>query len=161
MDRDANVWKGLAGGALGGLLGALAMSGLISVCVKVGVMTLNGGEDSTVKTASGISERVLHRPLQKDEKGWAGAAVHYGFGATVGALYGAVSEVVPEVSLARGLPYGAAVWLGAHVIAVPAAGLGPPITSSNLSYEIVEFMAHLLYGAVLDATRRLVRSGHL
>ena len=41
----------------------------------------------------------------------------------VGALYGAAAEIVPRVTTAFGLPFGVAVWLGAHVIVVPALGL--------------------------------------
>jgi putative membrane protein len=160
MERSASIWRGLVAGAIGGILGAVAMSGFFSVCEKLGRVEQNG-DDSTLKTASLVSERVLHRPLTEREKGWAGSAVHYSFGAVVGGLYGALSELICVVSIGWGLPFGAAVWLGAHVIAVPAAGLGQPITRSRASYEIVEFIAHLFYGAVVEATRRVMRSGHL
>src|SRR5262245_43404120 len=50
---------------------------------------------------------------------WRGARWSWSEGC-VGALYGAAAEIVPRVRMALGLPFGAAVWLGAHVIAVPA-----------------------------------------
>lgn len=157
MRGRRSIWRGLAAGALGGLAGALAMSELFSVCQKLGIVEPTA-DDSTLKTAELVSRRLLHRPLTEDEKRWAGSAVHYGFGATVGAFYGATAEVTSLVTIAWGLPFGATVWLCAHVLAVPAAGLGQPVTRSPASYEIVEFLAHLAYGAVVDATRRAMRS---
>jgi putative membrane protein len=52
-------------------------------------------EDSTVKTASAISEGVFRHALTEDEKKVAGPAVHYAFGAGVGGVYGALAEMAP------------------------------------------------------------------
>jgi putative membrane protein len=80
-------------------------------------------EDATVKVANGITRWLLHRPLPEDKKPLAGNIVHYAFGAGVGGLYGGLATVMPRLTLAFGLPFGVAVWLGAHVIMVPALGL--------------------------------------
>ena len=53
------------------------------------------GDNATVKTAKAISENVFDHKLEKSEKEQAGNAVHYVFGTTVGALYGAASELMP------------------------------------------------------------------
>src|SRR5262244_2566812 len=79
-------------------------------------------EDPTVKVAAAATRLAGYR-LAEHQKAPAGSFVRYGFGAVVGALYGAAAEIVPMVRSALGLPFGAAVWLGAHVIAVPALGL--------------------------------------
>ena len=83
--------------------------------------------------------------------------VHYSFGASVAAIYGTTAELVPLVSNGWGIPFGAAVWLGAHVITVPALGLSDPITHSGLRAEAVEFGAHLVYGTVAEGLRRFLR----
>jgi putative membrane protein len=57
------------------------------------------------------------------------------------------------------LPFGVAVWLGAHVIVVPALGLAPPPTRRPLGKEAVEFVLHLVYGAVTELGRRQLRRG--
>lgn len=114
-------------------------------------------EDATVKVADGIARRLLHRPLPKAQKPLAGNLVHYAFGASVGALYGGVAAVVPRVTAAVGLPFGFAVWLGAHVITVPALGLAEPPTRRPRSQEGLEFVLHLVYGAVTEFVRRFVR----
>jgi hypothetical protein len=42
-----------------------------------------GEEDSTIKTASAVSQRIFHHALTPQEKQFAGRAVHYAFGTTV------------------------------------------------------------------------------
>ena len=79
------------------------------------------------------------------------------FGANVAAIYGTTAELAPLVSTGWGIPFGAAVWLGAHVITVPALGLSEPITHSAPRAEAVEFGAHLVYGAVAEGLRRFLR----
>ena len=59
--------------------------------------------------------------------------------------------------IALGLPFGASVWLGAHVIMVPALGLAAPPTRQPPAKEALEFVLHLVYGAVTEVVRRLVR----
>jgi uncharacterized membrane protein YagU involved in acid resistance len=72
-------------------------------------------------------------------------------------FYGAAVEVLPVLGTGLGMPFGAAVWLGAHVITVPALGLSEPVTRSTPLREAVEFGAHLVYGAVVEVVRRLLR----
>ena len=67
------------------------------------------------------------------------------------------AEVAPRVTVALGLPFGVAVWLGAHVIVVPALGLAAPPTRRPPPKEALEFFLHLVYGAVREVVRRLVR----
>jgi putative membrane protein len=116
------------------------------------------GEDSTVKTAAAVSHNIFHRDLTPRQREIAGPAVHYSFGASTAALYGAAVEFVPLLCTGWGLPFGAAVWLGAHVITVPALGLSAPMTQSRPKEEVVEFGAHLVYGAVVEGLRRLFRA---
>jgi uncharacterized membrane protein YagU involved in acid resistance len=56
-----------------------------------------------------------------------------------------------------GLPFGAAVWLGAHVMTVPALGLAEPPTRQPLAKEMPELGMHFLYGTVTELVRRLLR----
>jgi uncharacterized membrane protein YagU involved in acid resistance len=55
------------------------------------------------------------------------------------------------------LPFGVAVWLGAHVIMVPALGLAAPPTRQPPLKEAFEFVSHLVYGAVTELARRFTR----
>lgn len=67
--------------------------------------------------------------MTEQQKKVAAPAVHYGFGTSVGAIYGMLLES-RQVKLAGwGLPFGALVWLAAHVIVVPALDLSEQVTS--------------------------------
>jgi uncharacterized membrane protein YagU involved in acid resistance len=154
-----DVWKGLATGLVAGLVAAWVMGHFHQQASRAPGMPTPpaGAEDSTEKTAAAISERLFHHPLSPDDKRAAGPLVHYAFGASVGGIYGAAAEIAPAVTKGLGAPFGAAVWLGAHVIAVPALGLAAPITRSSASTEAVELAAHLVYGAVVETLRRVLR----
>jgi uncharacterized membrane protein YagU involved in acid resistance len=159
------IWRGVMAGLVGGVVAAGAMS-----VVHKSLAGISAGgrqqkpspeqhqdEDATVKVADGIARWFLHSPLPEDKKPLAGNLVHYAFGASVGALYGAGAAVVPSVTTAVGLPFGVAVWLGAHVITVPALGLAEPPTHRPRSKEALELVLHLVYGAVTELVRRLAR----
>ena len=160
MTRTGNV----ARGALIGLVGGLIAAGAMSVAHRIvgdfaprpKALPASQEDDSTIKVASAITRRAGYR-LAEDQKPQAGTIVHYAFGASVGAFYGAVAEIVPRVASAVGLPFGVAVWLGAHVVAVPALGLAEPPTRRPLRQEAEEFGLHLVYGVTTELARRLLR----
>ena len=157
------IWRGVIAGLVGGVIAAGAMS-----IVHKSVTGIIGDapqqkprpdqqqdEDATVKVADGIARWLFHRPLPENKKPLAGNLVHYAFGGSIGALYGGVATIAPRVTAAVGLPFGIAVWLGAHVITVPALGLAEPPTRQPPSKEGLEFVLHLVYGAVTELVRRL------
>ncbi|HEY1213961.1 MAG TPA: DUF6789 family protein [Bryobacteraceae bacterium] len=156
-DSGPNLWKGLLAGALGGLIATLAMSEFHSLLPRAESYSQQDKEDSTAKVASALSRTVFHHELTPDQKKIGGYAVHYGFGTTMAALYGALVEYREFVSVGWGLPFGVAVWFGAHVVAVPALGFSEPVTSSTPAAEAAEFAAHLVYGAVAESLRKLLR----
>ena len=151
------IWKGLGAGLAGGLIASAAMTSFHMAAAKIDGSGPPPGEDATVKTASAISEGLFRHKLTNHQKQVVGPLVHFGFGAQAGALYGAMAEVYPAVATGFGMPFGAAVWLGAHVIMVPALGLSKPATQSPVSKEATELAAHLVYGAVTEFCRRLIR----
>jgi uncharacterized membrane protein YagU involved in acid resistance len=116
-------------------------------------------KDPTIKVASAITRGAGYE-LPRSQEPRAGSIVHYAFGGTVGALYGAAAGLVPKVALGLGLPFGVAVWLGAHVIAVPALSLSAP-TRRPLRQEAEELGLHLVYGATTDLVRRLISGGSI
>ena len=137
MTRRAAVTS-LIGGLLGGLLGAGVMTAGHALVTGIGgkgaAPSANqaADDDATVKIATGVSELVLHRPLAQSEKALAGDLVHYGVGATMGALYGGA--------------------------AAPALGLARSPLREPLSKEALELVLHLAYGvAVWLAHRAVVR----
>jgi putative membrane protein len=117
----------------------------------------NADEDATVKTAQAISQRILHRRLTQAEKRLAGPAVHYAYGAVIGALYGGLAELLPIVSAGMGLPFGAALWLMGDEVAVPALGLAKPPTEYPPRVHADALATHFMYGLTTDVLRRVLR----
>lgn len=160
MTKTRHPLRGALAGFVGGLLAAGAMSLAHRIVEEMiprpAAPAAQQAEDSTVKVASGVVG-LVGRTLSESEKPVAGTIVHYAFGAPVGAAYGALAELAPVVIAGVGVPFGIAVWLGAHVIAVPALGLAEPPTRQPLGKEAEEFGLHLVYGVVTELVRRLLR----
>ena len=158
--RDRSLTRGALAGLVGGLLAAGAMSlghRLVGeVIPQPPAQRAPEAEDATVKVASGAL-RLTGRSLPEEDKPRAGTIVHYAFGALVGGVYGVAAELLPRVTAAVGLPFGGAVWLGAHVIMVPALGLSEAPTRRPLRKEGEELGLHLLYGLTTELARRLLR----
>lgn len=115
------------------------------------------GEQATERAATAVAESAgVH--LTQPQKKAGGVAVHLGFGTSVGALYGALAEVAPVVTIGVGMPYGAAVWLLADETALSLLGLEPPPHKRPATQHASMFAMHLVYGATLDLLRRGIRS---
>ena len=122
-------------------------------------------EDSTMKAAGKISKEI-GRPLSREERKKAGPWVHYAFGISVGAVFGVAAEMQPETvrglnPVLAGAAYGAAVFLAAHEIAVPALKLSSNPLKEPIPEQIAEFVSHLIYGIGMvltyDGIKRLER----
>jgi hypothetical protein len=114
-------------------------------------------DDTTVRTASAISEGLFAHKLTQKEKKIGGTAVHYALGTCVGGLYGAVAEVAPKVSSGAGLPFGAIFWLVVDEGAVPLLRLSKGRTAYPLSTHAYALSSHFVYGLIAEIVRRVIR----
>lgn len=160
MSKYAARTQQIAVGALGGLAAAWIMNQFQSVFEQ---LSSSGDEDgkskeepTTVKAADKIALLTAGAPVPKDDKAVAGEIVHYGFGALLGATYGAIGSRIPEIRAGFGTGYGAAAALLADEALVPAAGLSPPPTETSLGNHVFGFVSHLVFGAALEGSRRLL-----
>lgn len=176
--------KGLAAGIIGGLVASWTMNQFQAWWSKLsegterphGAQSLQQGspqhgvaqelqergsdeesDNAAVRAANAVSEVVFDHRLTKRDKEIGGEVAHYVMGATSGALYGAIAEILPEASLGAGLPFGAAVWLIADEGIVPALGLSKPPTEYPLSIHAYALASHLVYGFTTEVVRRTVR----
>ena len=64
-----------------------------------------------------------------------------------------------NASLARseGVPFGLAIWLGFHEVALPLLHATPPLPELPLSEQINECITHCAYGFSVERTRRSLR----
>jgi hypothetical protein len=174
LHRDGARWKGTVAGLLGGLAGAWAMNEFQAAWSAASEAMSAREEnqqapaqppshesesgDATVRAAAVLSHRLLGHVLTQDERTIAGPIVHFMFGATMGALYGALAEVEPAASRGYGVAFGTVVWLGADEVAVPAFGLSKPPTAYPASVHAYALTSHLVYGMTTDLVRRALRA---
>jgi putative membrane protein len=165
--RRPRLWKGALAGLAGGLVASWVMERFQAVAPADAFAGLLGekeksegesGEPATVKAAEAVSEGVFGHRLTEREKEVAGPAVHYAFGASVGALYGVAAEGWPGAAGGFGLPFGTAFWLVADEGAVPALGLSEPPAEYPPSTHVYALASHLVYGFTAELVRRAVRA---
>jgi putative membrane protein len=179
------LWKGMAAGVAGGLMGGWVMNRFQSWWSRWshgssrphGAQSLQQGspqrgvgrelrrrgneeegDNAAVRVASAVSEGAFHHRLKKNEKETAGAVSHYVMSATSGGIYGGVAELLPGATIGAGLPFGATVWLVADEIVVPALGLSKKPTEYPLSIHAYALASHLVYGLTTEMGRRALRS---
>lgn len=115
------------------------------------------GEDATMKAADGLASPIKGAPLTKDEKARGGPIVHYTFGAVMGGIYGGLAEYSPLVRSGFGTSFGAALYVGGDLVAVPAFGLAKQLDAFPVTSYAGAFTSHLVYGATTELVRRIVR----
>lgn len=178
----SNVLKGFAAGLIGGLVASWTMNRFQDLWVQTanvrrslsdnqfrdvwsesakdvgpaGSNSTSSGEvddDTTVRAASAVSERLFNHKLTQSEKKIAGPAVHYSLGTAVGGLYGAVAELTPRATAGSGLPFGAAFWLVVDEGAVPLLRLAKGPIAYPLSTHIYALSSHFVYGLTAELVR--------
>ena len=170
MNRTAqtDVWKGLAAGAIAGAAGAWAMTQLHVSLYGRGVTGSREpqshrpvdqpDQDAAMKAAAQVVSLADYTLTQRQKRQGA-VIVHYIFGASLGALYGAIAARWPRARWGAGLPFGALVWAIADEAALPALGLahGPAAYPTSVHAEMLA--AHLLFGSATDAALTTVYRG--
>ncbi len=163
-NRELDIMKGLLAGVAGGILASFLMeqfqAAWSAVARAMSSEKRRGGQRSdpaTVKAANLISEKITGRKIPRDYKPLAGEAVHYGMGASSGAVYGVLAEVAPIVTSGEGAGFGAGLWLLADEVAVPAAGLSKPARQTPFATHIYALASHLVFGWITETVRSAVR----
>ncbi len=173
--NEHSAWKGLLAGAVGGLVGTIAMTEFQKGWQKVAEKRRSGDrrreqktsrarsseekEDATMKAAGKLAQ-AAGRELTYEEKKRVSPLVHYGFGTAMGALYGMAMETSPRGVRAQRIPvfgslFGSALFLGADEMAVPALGLSEAAESAPS--HLYAWASHLVYGLTAEFVRRQVR----
>jgi putative membrane protein len=115
-------------------------------------------DNAAVRVANAVFETLFNRRLKEKEKEKAGAVSHYVMSVASGGIYGMVAELRPGATIAAGLPFGAAIWIAADEIVVPALGLSKKPTEYQLSIHTYALASHLIYGLTTEMGRRVVRN---
>jgi len=170
---DTSVARGLVAGAIGGLVASWLMTEFTSLWTRVAEGAESASADgrhdardwhersedrnATEMVAQRIAAAAIDRPLDRRELAVAAPAVHYGYGALMGALYGVLAELIPA-SAFTGAAWGTLIWIVADEIVVPAMGLSAPLDQRWAEAHAQAFAAHLVYGGTTDLVARAARS---
>ena len=105
----------------------------------------------------GVEDFMRAGPLDEKAKAKLGEAVHFGFGAGWGALYGLVRETLPLGAIAGIVGFGTAVWAISDGAILPAFKLSPPPHRTPPKFAGYLWLAHLAYAAVAWAAYEAFR----
>jgi hypothetical protein len=155
MTRTAAAATDLMVGIVAGLVAALAMNVFQSAWTGLS-SSADPDDTAAIRAADAISEEVSGEPVKPSAKKSADAMLHYLTGGALGGLYGLLGGTFPALMTGRGLVFGVAAWLLCDEIAVPTLRLGPSPTETNADEHVLAFSSHMVFGAVLDFTRRML-----
>jgi hypothetical protein len=164
--------RGLMAGAIAGLVGTWAMSE-VQRCWTLAAdgrapQSAGGKHDardwqerdehqnSNELAAQAAARVVLGRRLTHEELRVAAPLMHYAFGMTVAALYGAYAE--RRGGKHSGAAFGSAVWLAADEIAMPLLGLSGSTIKRPVEMHLQSLVAHLVFGTTTELTRRSLQA---
>jgi putative membrane protein len=157
--RDIGVSKNkaehsLAKGLVAGLLAGLVATGAKS-CVEAMFPPRVHGEPEPPEA---LAEKIAGHHLDRKTKTAAGRAIHWGFGAAVGAAYGALAEYYPAVTSKEGATFGLTLMSLTHETSLPVMELAEPAEGQSFRERSSEATSHVVYGLVAERVRSIVRS---
>lgn len=89
-----------------------------------------------------------HLDDEKEQKA-ATYVSHFGYGTTVGSLYGLACASGMRPGVGSGLVYGMLVWAGSYLGLLPALGILSPATRHPPRRTLLMIAAHLVWGSTL------------
>lgn len=82
--------------------------------------------------------------------------IHYTLGTLIGVSYIFMAEKNKNFTAGEGIAAGAAVWMLTHGSTVPALKLQGKVSDMPKSWWIWEFGSHLVFGVVMEQTRKVL-----
>lgn len=174
--ETGNIWKGVAVGAVSGLLGSWAMLLFSKGVGRTLLDTLKSEEDRaweqrlqerdgadnpdsvTMQAADAFAAYAPGgRRLRLEERKQGGALVHYGFGMAMGMAYGGLAEIEPRIGAGVGVPFGTILWASTDLLSLPAVGFAKWPKDEPAAAHITHWMAHVIFALGMEATRRAGR----
>lgn len=113
--------------------------------------------EGQVAPSAALAEQFAGHSLPDDRKRAAVQAMHWGFGAAAGAVYGAMVEAEPSLGAWKGAAFGLTLNKLTHETLLPRMGLSVPKDEQPAQERISEWITHAVYGIFTDAVRRGVR----
>lgn len=168
--REIKLLGGLAAGVVGGIVATWALdrylegslaatrraenaAGTASVLSRRQEDQLEQRDRVHAEAAERIARVTLGKRLSRTQRRNAANIMHYGVGALAGGAYGLTAEILPVVRRGYGTGYSNLIFLGGSEALLPWLGIGPRQQASVTA----GLPAPLVFGAVLETTRRVLR----
>jgi hypothetical protein len=170
--HQIKIFGGLAAGFVGGIVatwaldkyqqGALEVTRRAESAVGAGPVLsrhqenqLRDQQRAHSETAERLAKSTLGKGLSRAQRRDAVPLVHYAVGALAGSAYGLAAEIFPAVRAGYGTGYAGLLFMGKSQALLPGFGFGPSKNSATAQGDGLS--GHLIYGAVLETTRRMLR----
>ncbi len=147
---DKDLVKGLIAGLIGGIVATAAKT----LAEKVYPPRTHGEPEPP----DVLVEKVAGHEVAATPKAIASEAIHWTFGATAGAAYGALAEFYPAATAREGANFGMTLMALTHEGALPALGLAADPADQTAREKSSEMVTHVVFGLVCETVRRFVRS---
>jgi putative membrane protein len=147
--EDRSFAKGLVAGLVAGVVATAAKSAV----EKIYPPRVQGEPEPPAV----LAEKVAGHELAAPQKLFATEAIHWGFGATIGAAYGTLAEFYPAATSREGVNFGMTLMALTHESTLPAMGLSAAPANQTRREKTSEMASHIVFGLVAETTRRIVR----
>src|ERR1700735_2482586 len=147
--RTRSLLKGFLAGAIGGLVGAAAKA--------AGEAVYPPRTQGQIPPPAVLVNRMSARPLTEKEEEVSVRAIHWGFGALVGGVYGAIAEYQPAITNRFGASFGLTLCGITHESALPIMGLTESPENQPAREHVSELVTHAIYGVTTEVVRRTAR----
>ena len=147
--RKKSLVKGLIAGMIGGLVATAAKT--------FAEQMFPARTDGEVAPEELAAEGLAGHALTHADRTQAASAIRWGFGAAVGAAYGALAEYYPAATAKEGASFGLVLETLTHEGALPALGLAAGMEEETMRERTSGIASHVVYGVVTETVRRFVR----
>ena len=127
---------------------------------RPGHAILGFDREADVNSARLLAWVFLRRTVSEAGARRTGLALHYAYGAMIGAFYAALSSRVPQIRSGQGVAFGALLWLIGDEIPVSVSGISNPFQKMAASHAGA-LAAHLLFGAAVESIIGVTRQEFL
>lgn len=89
----------------------------------------------------------LKKHMDKKERLGAALASHFGYGATMGAIYSLISKRIPLPYLLKGTLFGLVVWVASYLGLLPSLRISQSADEEPVRRNLLMIAAHIVWGS--------------
>ncbi|HEV2124952.1 MAG TPA: DUF1440 domain-containing protein, partial [Chloroflexota bacterium] len=149
MDRPQHTLSSLLTGGLAGAAATVPMTAVMEVMKQWQPPQERYRLPPIAITTRAAAKVGLEEHVHHSEWSAVSLAAHFGYGASMGALYAATRQTIRPPFLLGGAIYGLALWAGGYLGWVPALGLYRRSTQQPRARRMLNVWSHVVYGMVL------------